>query len=70
MMKTKKMLGHKTLRCTYTATFSKEMNKGETLSPVTICLNKLFSKLVQLVNTLTTLKIIFLYARVVKKKKA
>ena len=61
MMKIKKMLGHKTLRYTYTATSSEEMNKGETLFPVTICLNKLFSKLVQLVNTLTALKIILLY---------
>ena len=31
------------------------------LSPVTICLNKFCSTLVQLVNTLTTLKIILLY---------
>ena len=60
-MKIKKILGHKILRCTYTATSSKEMNKGETLSPVTICLNKLFSKLVLLVNTLMALKIILLY---------
>ena len=61
MMKIKKMLGHKTLRCIYTATSSEEMNKGETLSPVIICLNKLFSKLVLLVNTLMALKIILLY---------
>ena len=34
---------------------------GQNLSPVTICLNKLCSTLVQLVSTLTTLKIILLY---------
>ena len=34
---------------------------GQILSPVTICLNKLFSKLVQLVNRLTAFKIIILY---------
>ena len=34
---------------------------GQILSPVTICLNKLCSTLVQLVNTLTALKIIILY---------
>ena len=60
-MKIKKMLGHKTLRCTYIATSSEEMNKGKILSLVTICLNKLFSKFVQLVNTLTALKIFLLY---------
>ena len=59
-MKIKKMLGHKTLQCTYT-TSSKEMNQGKTLSPVMICLNKLLSKLVQLVYSLTALKIIILY---------
>ena len=60
-MKIKKMFGHKTLRCTNTATSSKEMNKSKTLYLVTICLNKLFSKLVQLVYSLTALKIIILY---------
>ena len=34
---------------------------GQNFSPITICLNKLFSKLVQLVYSLTTLKIIILY---------
>ena len=34
---------------------------GQILSSVTICLNKLCSTLVQLVNSLTTLKIILLY---------
>ena len=34
---------------------------GQILSPVTICLNKLCSTFVQLVNTLTALKIIILY---------
>ena len=34
---------------------------GQILSSVTICLNKLFSTLMQLVSPLTTLKIILLY---------
>ena len=55
-MKIKKMFGHKILRCTNAATSSEEMNYGKTLSPVTICLNRLFLKLVQLVNSLTALK--------------
>ena len=67
-MKIKKMLGHKTLRCTNTATSSEEMNQGKTLSPVTICLNRLFSKLVQLVNSLTVLKIILLYVQGYEKR--
>ena len=53
--------GYKTLQCTNTATSSEEVNLGKTLSPVTICLNRLFSNLVQLVNSLTALKIILLY---------
>ena len=64
------MLGHKTLRCTYTTTFSEEMNQGKTLSPVTNCLNKLCSILVQLVYTLTALKIIILYVQGCEKRKA
>ena len=40
MMKIKKMLGHKTQRCTYTATSSQELwTRARTSSPVTICLN-------------------------------
>ena len=52
------MLGHKTLQCTNTATSLEEINQGKTLSLVTNCLNKLCSTLVQLVYTLTALKII------------
>ena len=63
------MLGHKTLRCTNTATSSKEMNQGETMSSVTNCLNKLCLTLVQLVYTLTTLKIILLYVQGCEKRK-
>ena len=61
-MKIKKILGHKTLRCTYTATSSQEWwTRARTSSPVTICLNRVFSMLVQLTNLLTALKIIILY---------
>ena len=61
-MKIKKMLGHKTQWCTYTTTSSQEWwTKGRTSSPVTICLNKVFSMFVQLANLLTALKIIILY---------
>ena len=61
-IKIKKMLGHKTQRCTYTATSSQEWwTRARTSSPVTICLNRVFSMLVQLVNLLMTLKIILLY---------
>ena len=41
--------------------FTRMMNYGKTLSPVTNFLNKLCSTLMQLVYTLTALKIIFLY---------
>ena len=41
--------------------FFKNDKQGQILSLVTICLNKLYSTLVQLVNTLATLKIIILY---------
>ena len=41
--------------------FTRTMNLGKFCLPVTICLNKLFSTLVQLVNTMTAFKIIFLY---------
>ena len=62
MMKIKKMLGHKTQRCTYTVTSSQEWwTRARTSSPVTICLNRVFSILVQLANLLTTLKIIILF---------
>ena len=67
-MKIKKMFGHKILRCTNAATSSEEMNYGKTLSPVTICLNRLFLKLVQLANSFTALKIIFLYVQGQEKR--
>ena len=61
-IKIKKMLGHKTQKCTYTVTSSQEWwTRARTLSPVIICLNKVFSMLVQLANLLTALKIILLY---------
>ena len=61
-MKIKKMLGHKTQWCTYTATSSQEWwTMARTSTPVTICLNRVFSMLVQLANLLMALKIIILY---------
>ena len=61
-MKIKKMLGHKTQWCTYTETFSQEWwTRARTSSPVTICLNRVFSMFVQLANLLTAFKIIILY---------
>ena len=61
-MKIKKMLGHKTLRCKYTATSLRERNelRARTSSSITICLNRVWSMLVQLVNCLTALKTILL----------
>ena len=61
-IKIRKMLGHKTLRCKYTATSPrKRWTRSRTLSPVTICLNRICSMLVQLVYHLMALKIILLY---------
>ena len=62
-MKIKKMLSHKTLRCKYTATSSRERDElGQELRlMVTICLNRVCSMLVQLVYHLTALKKILLY---------
>ena len=61
-MKIKKMLGHKTQRCTYTTTSSQEWwTRARTSSSVANCLNRVFSMLVQLVHLLTALKIIILY---------
>ena len=61
-MKIKKMFGHKTQKCTYTATSSQEWRtKARTSSPVANCLNRVFLMLVQLVQLLTALKIIILY---------
>ena len=60
-MKIEKFLGYKTLRCTNTAASYKKDELRKILSPVTICLNKLCSILVQIVSPLTALKIIFLY---------
>ena len=62
MMKIKKMLGHKTLRWKYIATSPrKRWTRSRTLSPITICLNRVCSMLVQLVYRLTALKTILLY---------
>ena len=61
-MKIRKMLGHKILRCKYTTISPrKRWTRLRTLSPVTICLNKVCSILVQVVYCLTALKIILLY---------
>ena len=61
-MKIKKMLGHKTQRCTYTATSSQEWwTRARNSSPIANCLNRVFSILVQFVKLLTALKIIILY---------
>ena len=61
-MKIQKMLGHKTQRCTHTATYSQEWwTRARTSYPVANCLNRVFSMLVQLVHLLTALKIIILY---------
>ena len=48
--------------------FTRMMNQGTTLSLVTNCLNKFCSTLVQLVYTLTALKIIILYVQGQKKR--
>ena len=49
IMKIKKMLGHKTLRCKYTATSSRERDElGQEPCLWTICLNKVCSLLMQL----------------------
>ena len=62
MMKIKKMLGHKTLRCKYIATSPrKRWTRSRTLSPIIICLNRVCSMLVQLVYGLMALKTILLY---------
>ena len=61
-MKIKKMLGHKTQRCTYAVTSSQEWwTRARTSSPIANCLNRVFLMLVQLGNLLTALKIILLY---------
>ena len=61
-MKIRKMLGHKTLWCKYTATSPrKRWTKLRTLFPVTICLNRVCSMFVQCVYHLTALKTIILY---------
>ena len=60
-MKCRKMLGHKTLWCKYIATSPrKRWTRSRTLSPVTICLNRVCSLLMQLVYRLTALKTILL----------
>ena len=69
-MKIKKMFGHKTLRCKYTATSSRERDElGQELclrsqfvwTEFAQCLNRVCSMLVQLVYRLTALKTILLY---------
>ena len=50
--------------------FTRTMNQGKTVSPITICLNKLCLTLVQLVSTLTALKIILLYVQGSVKRKS
>ena len=61
-MKIKKIFGHKTLQCKYTATSPRERwTRSRTLSRVTIFLNRVCSMLVQLVYSLTALKTILLY---------
>ena len=49
--------------------FTRMMNQGKTLSSVTICLNKLCSMLMQLVNSLTVLKTILLYVQFQEKRR-
>ena len=49
--------------------FTRTMNQGKTESSITICLNKLFSTLMQLVSPLTALKIIILYVQGSEKRK-
>ena len=61
-MKIKKILGHKTQWCIYTTTSSREWwTRARTSSSVTICLNRIFSMLVQLANLLMAFKLILLY---------
>ena len=50
--------------------FFKTDELGQILSPVTVCLNKLCSTLMQLVNTLMTLKIILFLCLGLWEKKA
>ena len=49
--------------------FTRKINHGKIVSPVTNCLNKLCSTLVQLVYTLAALKIILLYIQSYEKRK-
>ena len=61
-MKIRKMLDHKTLKCKYTTSSPrKRWTRLRTLSPITICLNRVCSMLMQLVYNLTALKTIILY---------
>ena len=53
----------------YSNFFTRTMNEDKTVSPVTICLNKLCSTLVQLVSPLTAFKIILLYVQGCEKRK-
>ena len=69
-MKIKKILGHKTLWCTYTTISSKRKRwiRARTSSPITICLNRVCLILVQLVNSLTALKQSFYMSKVRRKE--
>ena len=61
-MKIKKILGHKTQWGTCTITSLQEWwTRARISSPITVCLNRSFSMLVQIANLLTALKIIILY---------
>ena len=63
MMKIKKMIGHKTLRCKYTATSSREKDElGQELRLRSqFAWTRVCSMLVQLLNSSTVLKTIILY---------
>ena len=69
-MKIKKMLDHKTLRCKIHNNFfkRKRWTRARTLSLVTICLNKVCSKFVQLAYYLTALKQSFYMSRIKRKE--
>ena len=61
MMKTRKMLGHKTMQIHSNFFKRKRWTRSRTLSSVTICLNKVCSMCVQFVYNVTALKTILLY---------
>ena len=68
-MKIKKMLGHKTQCCTYTATSSQEWwNRARTSSSVTICLTEFSQCLCNLRTSWLPLKQSFYMSRVRRKE--